>query len=212
MGGKFITLEGCDGSGKSTQVALLKEKLAELKLPFVVTREPGGTPISEQVRNIILDEDNKAMVWRTEALLYAASRAQLVGELIVPSLNEGTHVICDRYVDSTLAYQGYGRGLNIAELITINDYATNGLKPDLTILLDIEPGLTVARMAKRKADRLEGEKIEFHQRVRSGYLELAKRDSTRFLIIDAQRSIAEIHEEILINVLKCMKHQHLGLA
>jgi dTMP kinase len=206
MGGKFITLEGCDGSGKSTQVTLLKDKLNEMKLPCIITREPGGTAISEQIRKVILDEANKAMVWRTEALLYAASRAQLVGELIVPSLNEGIHVICDRYVDSTLAYQGYGRGLDFADLVKINNYATNGLKPHLTILLDIDPEVTSKRLAKKKADRLEGEKIQFHQRVREGYLELARKEPERFAVIDAGRSIGEVHEEIMRKVLTLLSN------
>jgi dTMP kinase len=201
MGGKFITLEGCDGSGKTTQVALLKEKLRELQLPCIVTREPGGTAISEQVRQIILDEANKAMIWQTEALLYAASRAQLVGELIVPSLNEGVHVICDRYIDSTLAYQGYGRGLELDQLVVINNYATGGLKPHLTLLLDINPEITLKRLAQKKADRLEGEKIQFHQRVREGYLKLAQKEPERFAVIDAARSVEEIHREVLAKVL-----------
>lgn len=204
MGGKFITLEGCDGSGKTTQVALLKDTLKSMNIPFIVTREPGGTAISEQVRKIILDKANKAMVWRTEALLYAACRAQLVGELIVPSLNEGIHVICDRYVDSTLAYQGYGRGLELEELQKINNYATGGLKPHLTILLDIDPELTLKRLNSKKADRLEGEKLQFHQRVREGYLELARKEPERFAVIDASRNVEEIHREVLAKVLNVL--------
>ncbi|KJS87913.1 MAG: thymidylate kinase [Peptococcaceae bacterium BICA1-8] len=204
MGGIFITLEGCDGSGKTTQVDLLKKRLKELEIPCLVTREPGGTPISEKVRSIILDEQNNSMVWRTEALLYAASRAQLIGENIVPSLNNGIHVICDRYVDSTLAYQGYGRGLNIDDLIAINDFATSGLKPHLTILLDIKPEEAIQRFSRRKTDRLEKEKLEFHQRVREGYLQIAKKEPDRFKIINALESIKEVHEEILNKVLSTL--------
>jgi len=204
MGGKFITFEGCDGSGKTTQVALLKNKLEEMEIPCSITREPGGTPISEKIRNIILDENNKAMVWRTEALLYAAARAQLVGEHITPALNKGIHVICDRFIDSTLAYQGYGRGLNLQDLININTFATGSLKPDLTILLEIEPEITLKRRANRKADRLEEEKIDFHRRVREGYLQLAKKEPDRFKIINANRSIEEVHQEILQKVLSVL--------
>lgn len=205
MGGKFITLEGCDGSGKTTQANLLKNKFKEMKIPCLFTREPGGTPISEQVRKVILDARNQAMVSRTEALLYGACRAQLVGELILPSLNQGVHVICDRYIDSTLAYQGYGRGLNLGQLQGINDYATNGLKPHLTIVLDIDPGLTFKRLVDRTADRLEGEQIQFHQRVRTGYLELAKQEPDRFIIIDGNQSIEEVHKDILDRVLGLLR-------
>jgi len=204
MSGIFITLEGCDGSGKTTQVDLLKKKLKELKITCLVTREPGGTPISEKVRSIILDEQNNSMVWRTEALLYAASRAQLIGETIVPSLNNDIHVICDRYVDSTLAYQGYGRGLNIDDLIAVNDFATKCLKPHLTILLDIKPEEAIQRFSRRNTDRLEKEELSFHQRVREGYLEMAHKEPDRFIIIDAQKSIREVHEEIIINVLSTL--------
>jgi len=205
MKGKFITIEGCDGSGKTTQGLLLKKTFEELNIPFLLTREPGGTYISEQIRDIILNKKNKKMVWRTEALLYAASRSQLVGEEIIPSLAEGVHVICDRYVDSTLAYQGYGRGLNLLELIDINFFATNGLKPDLTILLDIDPGETVKRRSGREPDRLEKEEIEFHLKVREGYLKIAEKESERFRIVSANQSIEDVHKEIVELVFSIIK-------
>jgi dTMP kinase len=205
MGGKFITIEGCDGSGKSTQVSLVKKTFKELKIPYLLTREPGGTRISEEIRNVILDESNKEMVWRTEALLYAASRAQLVGQIIKPALAEGINVICDRYVDSTLAYQGYGRGLSLEELININNFATNSLKPDLTILLDIDPEETLHRRSNRKADRLEKERLDFHYKIRKGFLELAKNEPQRIKIVAAHKSIEEVHKEILNLILPVVK-------
>lgn len=197
MVGKFITIEGCDGSGKTTQSQLLEKYLRVKQVPCLFTREPGGTEISEQIRKIILNKENENMNWRTEALLYAASRAQLVGEKIVPALHKGLHVVCDRYIDSTLAYQGYGRGLSLEELKRINYFAAGGLKPDVTFLLDIDPEETFQRKAGQEKDRLEKEKIEFHQKVRYGYLELARLEPERFKIIKATQSIEEIHREIV---------------
>ncbi|NLW25629.1 MAG: dTMP kinase [Clostridia bacterium] len=197
MVGKFITIEGCDGSGKTTQSQLLEKYLRVKQVPCLFTREPGGTEISEQIRKIILNKENENMNWRTEALLYAASRAQLVGEKIVPALHKGLHVVCDRYIDSTLAYQGYGRGLSLEELKRINYFAAGGLKPDVTFLLDIDPEETFQRKARQEKDRLEKEKIEFHQKVRYGYLELARLEPERFKIIKATQSIEEIHREIV---------------
>jgi len=197
MVGKFITIEGCDGSGKTTQSQLLEKYLRVKQVPCLFTREPGGTEISEQIRKIILNKENENMNWRTEALLYAASRAQLVGEKIVPALHKGLHVVCDRYIDSTLAYQGYGRGLSLEELKRINYFAAGGLKPDVTFLLDIDPEETFQRKARQEKDRLEKEKIEFHQKVRYGYLELARLEPERFKIIKATQSIEEIHRQIV---------------
>lgn len=201
MLGKFITIEGCDGSGKTTQAKLLKEKLIEMKTSFWFTREPGGTKISEKIREVILAKENKEMVWRTEALLYAASRAQLMGEKILPLLNEGVNVICDRFIDSTMAYQGYGRKLDKLELEKLNVFATEGVKPDLTILLDIEPEEAFKRITGREQDRLETEKIDFHQRVREGYLTLARFEPERFKVISALLPEETIHEQILKIVL-----------
>lgn len=202
MTGKFITIEGCDGSGKTTQIDLLEKKLKELDISCIFTREPGGTPISEKIREIILDNKNIEMIWQTEALLYAASRAQLVGEKIIPLLKKNIHVICDRYVDSTIAYQGYGRGLNIKELEKLNFFATSGLMPELTILLDIEVEQATLRREVRQEDRLEKEKIDFHKRVREGYLELAKIEPDRFKIISALQTKEEIHKQIVEYVMK----------
>ncbi|SMB86952.1 thymidylate kinase [Desulfonispora thiosulfatigenes DSM 11270] len=201
MSGKFITIEGCDGSGKTTQINLLENKLKELRVSCMFTREPGGTLISEKIRNIILDNKNSEMVWKAEALLYAASRAQLVGEKIIPLLEQNVNVICDRYIDSTLAYQGYGRGLDKIELDKLNYFATSGLKPHLTILLDIEPSEAARRRKTRKEDRLEQEKLGFHQRVREGYLHLVKLEPTRFKVISALQTKEEIHQQILENIL-----------
>ncbi|MFZ5944522.1 MAG: dTMP kinase [Bacillota bacterium] len=205
MGGKFITFEGCDGSGKTTQAKLAGDALSRLGVSVILTREPGGTKISEKVRKIILDENNKEMVWRTEALLYAASRSQLVGEVINPALEEGINVICDRYIDSTLAYQGFGRGLSLTDLKNINVFAADYLKPDLTILLDLDPEETLQRRSGRKADRLEKEQLDFHQRVREGYLKLAEDEPQRFVTVSGSGSIDHVHNHIMSIVLPFVK-------
>lgn len=210
MKGKFITFEGSDGSGKTTQIQLLKKVIDSLGVKFTLTREPGGTDISEEIRKIILDDKNKEMIWQTEALLYAAARAQLVGELIIPSLRSGVHVLCDRYIDSTLAYQGYGRGLNLSNLQEINDFAANFLKPDLTILLDLAPEETLKRRCQRKADRLEMEQLDFHKRVREGYLKLAQGEPERFIIVNAGKGIFEVHNEIKKVVLPLLTGKNPG--
>lgn len=204
MQGKFITIEGCDGSGKSTQISLLKGELDRLGISYWLTREPGGTNISEKIRKIILDKNNQEMVWKTEALLYAASRAQLVEERILPLLKEGIHVICDRFTDSTLAYQGYGRNLDLKRLEKLNNFATQGLKPDLTILLDIDPLIAARRRKNQEKDRLENEHIIFHKRVRAGYLALAEKEQERFNIISATQDIQNIHREIMQKVLNLL--------
>lgn len=191
----FITLEGPEGSGKTTAVESAVKKLQEMGYEVVRTREPGGTPISEQIRNVILDKENTAMDSRTEALLYAASRRQHLVEKVWPALKEGKVVICDRYLDSSLAYQGGARGLGIEEVLNINLFATENTWPDLTLLFDIKPEVGLARIsanAGREVNRLDLEKIEFHNKVRESFLNLAKRFPERYVIIDAGKSKEEV--------------------
>ena len=197
MRGVFITFEGPDGSGKTTQIKLLAEYLNANAYPVVMTREPGGTRISEDIRTIILDPDNKEMDDMTEALLYAAARAQHVAQLIKPSVEEGKIVLSDRFMDSSIAYQGYGRELG-DKIRIINEYAVAGMHPDLTFFLDLSAEAGISRANKRqKLDRLEQESIDFHKKVYEGYLELSKIYSDRYVIIDASRSIEEISKDII---------------
>ncbi len=194
----FITLEGPDGSGKTTQIRLLAEWLREQDYEVVLTREPGGTGIGDQIRVVLHDPRNTAMDARTEILLFSASRAQHVAQRIRPALAAGKIVISDRYADSTLAYQGYGRGLNLETLRTITAFATGGLTPDLTLYLDItsQEGLQRRRLGGGEWNRLDAETLGFHQRVRSGYLELAGLEPERWVVIDAARSVEEVQAEI----------------
>ncbi len=197
MRGVFITFEGPDGSGKTTQIRLLAEYLNAKGYPVVMTREPGGTRISEDIRTIILDPENKEMDDMTEALLYAAARAQHVAQLIKPSVEEGKIVLSDRFMDSSIAYQGYGRELG-DKIRIINEYAVAGMHPDLTFFLDLSAEAGISRANKRqKLDRLEQESIAFHKKVYEGYLELSKIYSDRYVIIDASRSIEEISKDIV---------------
>ena len=197
MKGIFITFEGPDGSGKTTQMRLLSEYCGRQGWECVLTREPGGTPISEQIRNVILDTKNLEMDGRCEALLYAASRAQHVEEKIRPALEAGKVVISDRFMDSSIAYQAYGRQLG-DDVRIINEFAIGGVQPDFTFFLDISPEAGLKRAASRKnADRLDKEKLDFHQRVYEGYKSLQEIYKDRFVRIDASRSIEEIHNEIV---------------
>lgn len=196
----FITIEGPEGSGKTTAVDTAVKKLEEMGYQIVRTREPGGTPISEQIRNVILDKNNVAMDQRTEALLYAASRRQHLVEKVWPALKEGKIVICDRYLDSSLAYQGGARGLGVDNILQVNSFATEGTFPDLTLLFDIDPKLGLARIAAnadREVNRLDLEKIEFHNKVRNTFLELANRYPERFVVIDASQSREEVAKKTL---------------
>ena len=193
----FITLEGPEGSGKTTAVEAAVKKLQDMGYEVVRTREPGGTPISEQIRNVILDKANTAMDARTEALLYAASRRQHLVEKVWPALKEGKIVICDRYLDSSLAYQGGARGLGIENILNINLFATENTWPDLTLLFDIKPEIGLARIASnsnREVNRLDLEKLDFHNKVRDTFLELAKRYPERFVIIDASQDREHVAE------------------
>ncbi len=202
----FITFEGPDGSGKSTQIGLLTSHLRRQGHPVYVTREPGGTPIGDQIRQILHDIHNTEMSARAEILLYSASRAQLVEQVILPRLAQGEIVLCDRYADSTFAYQGYGRRLDFEALQLITAFATQGLKPDLTIYLDlpVEEGLRRKEAANRagqgELNRMDRLAVEFHQRVRAGYLEMARREPERWLVVDASASVEEIHRCICAQV------------
>lgn len=201
----FITLEGPEGSGKTTAVEAAVNKLIEMGYQIVRTREPGGTAIAEQIRNVILDKNNTAMDPRTEALLYAASRRQHLVEKVWPALKEGKIVICDRYLDSSLAYQGGARGLGVDNILNINLFATENTWPDLTLLFDIDPKLGLERIAKnadREVNRLDLEKIEFHNKVRQTFLDLAKRFPDRFVIIDASKSREQVAEDTLKAILE----------
>lgn len=196
----FITFEGPDGSGKSTQIKRLAEHLATLgQAPQVLlTREPGGAEISEQIRQILHDLRNKAMQPRAEILLYSAARAQLVGEKIRPHLAAGGMVLSDRYADSTLAYQGYGHGLDLETLRLITAFATDNLKPDLTLLFDLDPeeGLKRRLASGGEWNRLDDYALAFHQRVRAGYLELARAEPERWVILDAAQSVESLQAEV----------------
>lgn len=208
MKGLFITIEGGDGSGKSTQIKLLKEFLENRGCEIVLTREPGGTLISEEIRKIILNRAFMEMSDMTEALLYAAARAQHVDQLIKPQVSAGKIVICDRYVDSSIVYQGYARGMGIDVIEAINDYATGGLKPDLTILLQVSAEVGIKRKSdQQELDRLELQKLEFHQKVTAGYILLAEREAERILLIDATKPIEEIRNMIQVKVCTLIDNQ-----
>ena len=195
--GKFITFEGPDGSGKTAQLDILAEEFIQAGYPILRTREPGGTPIGDQIRATLLDLKNTAMIDRAEALLYQAARAQLVDEIIKPHLAQGGVVISDRYADSTLAYQGYGHKNTVTSLEDIIHYATGGLIPDLTILLDLAPEVGLQRRLNAGGfDRLDSYDIDFHHRVREGYLELVEADPSRWVVIDADRPFDEVQAEI----------------
>lgn len=194
----FISFEGPDGSGKTTQARLLVEWLRQQGYPVVLTREPGGTDIGEQIRLVLHDPHNTEMDARTEILLYSASRAQLVAQCIQPALEAGHIVVSDRYADSTLAYQGYGRGLDLEVLRAITAFATRGVLPDLTLYLDVAPeeGLQRRRAEGGEWNRLDAEASDFHRRVRAGYLELASSDPQRWVIVDAARPVEEVQAQI----------------
>jgi dTMP kinase len=194
----FITLEGPEGSGKTTQIQLLVGWLQEQGHEVVLTREPGGTDIGDQIRAVLHDPRNTAMDATAEILLYSADRAQHVAQVIRPAMAGGKVVVSDRYYDSTLAYQGYGRGLDLEMLRAITAFATGGLKPDLTLYLDIAPdmGLQRRQAGGDEWNRLDAEALEFHQRVRAGYMELIAREPERWAVIDAARTLEEVQEQI----------------
>lgn len=208
MKGLFIALEGPDGSGKSTITKLIKAYLDDKNIGYISTREPGGTPIGEDIRNIILDNNNTDMDEHTEALLYAASRAQHIHEKIKPALNEGKIVICDRFVLSSLAYQGIGRDLGVEKVKMINDFAIDGVYPELILFFHVDPKTALFRKTKRSGgDRLELEGNKFHKRVYNGYTELIKKYPKNIKIIDATKSIEEVFEESILEIRKIIDHR-----
>ena len=194
----FITLEGPDGSGKSMQVPALSEFIRSLGYQVLTTREPGGTFIGDQIREVIMRMDNTSMHPRTEILLFCAARAQIVAEVIRPQLEQGVVVISDRYADSTLAYQGYGHGIDLTVLRQILSFATGGLVPDLTLLfdVDVETGLSRRQSGGGEWNRLDDYAVAFHRRVRNGYLELAAAEPARWLRIDAAQTPARVQEDL----------------
>ena len=197
--GLFVVFEGGDGVGKSTQVVELVSRLRNRRIEPVVTRQPGVTPIGEKLRELLLDPGHPELTARTEALVYAADKAQHVEEVILPALAYGKVVVCDRYVDSMIAYQGAGRVLDLAEVEQVARWATGGLRPDLTVLLDIDPAEAVANI--RQQDRLEAAGLDFHRRAREHFLRLAGEDPERYLVLGARESRENIAEKVAEKVL-----------
>jgi dTMP kinase len=194
---KFISFEGIDGCGKSTLMEHLSQWLEKAGIPFIRTREPGGTRIGEKIREVLLDPGSSEMNGRAEVLLYSASRAQLTDEVIVPNIKKGTWVLTDRYVDATFAYQGFARGFDLEKLRAIQEWTTKDVWPDKTILLDCDVAVARERMGARdgEKDRIEQENRIFHQKVRDGYLELAGMEPERFLVLDAEKPLEEVIRE-----------------
>jgi dTMP kinase len=215
MSGLFITLEGIDGSGKSTQFEMLVRALAARGHEAVVTREPGGTKLGRRMREVLLDHESGNLTPVAELFLMAADRAQDVNEVIRPSLERGRLVIADRYADSTVAFQGYGRALDLEVIKEVNRLATGGLKPHLTLLFDLDPNLAKSRLDARTGNAIGGsepgvnrfdeERLDFHTRVREGYLKLAAAEPDRFKVIDASQSVEGMHEQVLSLVLKLLE-------
>ena len=199
MKGLFISFEGNDGSGKSSVIKAVHQKLNELGYNVILSREPGGSKIAEKIREIILDKDNLGMDDWTEALLYAASRREHINKTIKPALDRGDIILCDRYLDSSLAYQGKARNLGIDNVYNMNQYATNGLLPDLTLLVCVRPEVGLDRIAKNRSDkdRLELETIEFHHNVYDGYQEVAKTYPNRIKIVDGEKSMEEVASDAI---------------
>lgn len=198
MKGTFITFEGCEGVGKSRQIKMLEEYLAKHNIEYYLTREPGGTVVSEQIRNVILDGKNVDMTDECEALLYAAARVQLLKQNVKPKLDAGKLVLCDRYIDSSFAYQAYGRGLDKEFVEKINDYAIKNFMPDYTVFLNLPPEQAFLRKGGAdKSDRLELSGMDFHKRVYAGYTALARENPERFIVIDASGERDQTHAKII---------------
>lgn len=193
--GLFITFEGADGCGKTTQMNLLAEYLKKQGREVMLTREPGGKGLGEKIREILLNYDGEVSD-RCESFLFLADRAQNIDTIVNPAVDAGKIVLCDRHTDSSVAYQGYGRGLDIERINMLNNLATNGKKPDITFVFDIDTETSMKRVGKEK-DRMESAGFEFHTKVRNGYLEIAKKEPERIKVIDASKSIEEIHQEVL---------------
>lgn len=202
MNGKFITFEGPEGGGKSTHIKLLADFLRSKGKEVLVTREPGGTRLAELIRGLVREELEDPPVPRSEVLLFLAARAQVVSEVIRPALEKGVWVLCDRFSDSTFAYQGYGRGLDVEKLRLLNDFATQGLVPDLTILLDVPLEVSASRLLARQAstsssaDRIEKAGDGFHSRLREGFLKMAALEKERFVVLDSSREMEEVNNDI----------------
>ncbi|MED3983923.1 dTMP kinase [Peribacillus simplex] len=202
--GIFITMEGPEGAGKTTITQMLGKALQQEGYQVLLTREPGGVPISEQIREVILNKDNTAMDSRTEALLYAAARRQHLVEVVMPELERGGIVLCDRFIDSSLAYQGHARGLDIEEVYNINKFAIGDMMPDATIFFDIDPEEGLRRIqsnGEREVNRLDLEALDFHKKVCEGYQFIINRWKDRFIIVDAGRTIGEVLEETKASLL-----------
>ena len=202
MSGSLITFEGIDGSGKSTQIQMLENEFITLGVKYKTFREPGGTDLSEKIREILLDNQNIELFSTAESLLFAAARAQLTAEQIKPAINQGKFVICDRFTDSTIAYQGYGRGLDIKKLEKINHIATDGLTPDITFVLDINPKVAAERMEADAPDRVEATGVDFFRRIREGYIQINKQNPYRCMEINADRSPEDVFSDIKREIMK----------
>ncbi|KMJ56747.1 thymidylate kinase [Bacillus sp. LL01] len=199
MKGLFITFEGPEGAGKTSVIQKLAKELADRKYPILLTREPGGIAIAEQIRSVILDCDNTEMDARTEALLYAAARRQHLVERVIPALKDNKIVLCDRFIDSSLAYQGYARGIGVEDVLSINEFATEKMMPSLTVYFDIEPEAGLERIAannKREINRLDQEKLDFHFKVKKGYDLVRDRYSERFSVVDASKDFNAVYEQV----------------
>ena len=207
IAGKLITFEGIDGSGKSTQIQLLEAEFEKLGISYKIFREPGGTKLSEKIRTILLDKENIELYSNAESLLFAAARAQLTAEQIKPAITKGEFVICDRFTDSTIAYQGYGRGLNINNLELINTIATDGLIPDITFILDIDPQKATERLKTLNPDRMEAAGIDFFKKIRQGYCQIREQNQSRCIVINGEKPQKDISKEIHHIIMKRFKKE-----
>jgi dTMP kinase len=206
--GIFISVEGPEGAGKTTVINQIVQELKNRGTDVVQTREPGGIEIAEQIRSVILNKENTAMDARTEALLYAAARRQHLVEKVMPAVERGAVVLCDRFIDSSLAYQGHARGLGMDEVASINAFATDGVMPELTLLFDVSPEVGLARIYRhdgREVNRLDLEGLSFHEKVREGYLLLAERDDGRIVVIDAEAEEAAVFQAALAQIEKVLR-------
>ena len=207
IAGKLITFEGIDGSGKSTQIQLLEAEFEKSGISYKIYREPGGTKLSEKIRTILLDKENIELYSNAESLLFAAARAQLTAEQIKPAITKGEFVICDRFTDSTIAYQGYGRGLNINNLELINTIATDGLIPDITFILDIDTQKATERLKTVNPDRMEAAGIDFLKKIRQGYCQIREQNQSRCIVINGEKPQKDISKEIHHIIMKRFKKE-----
>lgn len=209
MRGRFITLEGSEGSGKSTNLAFIHQQLQAAGLDVVLTREPGGTPLSERIRELLLDHRNSAMHSDTELLLMFAARAQHINEVILPALERGQWVLCDRFTDATYAYQGAGRGIDVARIAQLEQWVQGELRPDLTFFLDLPVSVGLARASERaELDRFEREQIDFFERVRHGYLTQVERHPKRYRLVDASQSLEQVQAQLAEQITTYLNEQH----